>query len=78
MIIGNVILGMGAGMLRAADFGVDPYQCFVLGIDNLLNKRLYRRGNAVGVGDPRTIYGAGAATYNEPGRSFYASASYTF
>ena len=36
MIIGNVILGMGAGMLRAADFGVDPYQCFVLGIDNLL------------------------------------------
>ena len=23
-------------MLRAADFGVDPYQCFVLGIDNLL------------------------------------------
>lgn len=36
MIIGNIILGMGAGMLRAADFGVDPYQCFVLGIDNLL------------------------------------------
>lgn len=36
MLIGNVILGMGAGMLRAADFGVDPYQCFVLGIDNLL------------------------------------------
>ena len=36
MIIGNVILGMGAGMLRAADFGVDPYQCFVLGIDKLL------------------------------------------
>ena len=36
MLIGNVILGTGAGMLRAADFGVDPYQCFVLGIDNLL------------------------------------------
>ena len=36
MLIGNVILGMGAGMLRAADFGVDPYQCFVLGIDNVL------------------------------------------
>lgn len=41
------------------------------GIDNLLDKRLYRRGNAVGVNNPRTIYGAGAATYNEPGRSFY-------
>ena len=36
MLIGNVILGMGAGMLRAADFGVDPYQCFVLGIDKVL------------------------------------------
>ena len=36
MLIGNLILGMGAGMLRAADFGVDPYQCFVLGIDKVL------------------------------------------
>ena len=36
MLIGNVILGMGAGMLRAADFGVDPYQCFVRGIDKAL------------------------------------------
>ena len=36
MLIGNVILGTGAGMLRAANFGVDPYQCFVLGIDNVL------------------------------------------
>ena len=36
MLIGNVILGTGAGMLRAADFGVDPYQCFVLGIDKAL------------------------------------------
>lgn len=51
---------------------------FTGGIDNLFNKRLYRKGNAVGVGDPRNIYGAGAATYNEPGRSFYASATYAF
>ena len=36
MLIGNVILGTGAGMLRAAAFGVDPYQCFVLGIDKAL------------------------------------------
>ena len=43
------------------------------GIDNLFDKRLYRKGNAVGVNNPRTIYGAGAATYNEPGRSFYAA-----
>lgn len=48
------------------------------GINNLFDKRLYRKGNAVGVGDPRTIYGAGAATYNEPGRSYFASATYRF
>lgn len=48
------------------------------GIDNLFDKRLYRRGNAAGVNDPRTIFGAGAATYNEPGRSFYASLSARF
>lgn len=51
---------------------------FSAGINNVFDKRLYRRGNAVGVGDPRTIYGAGAETYNEPGRSFYASATYSF
>ncbi|MBU3825595.1 MAG: TonB-dependent siderophore receptor [Candidatus Oceanisphaera merdipullorum] len=51
---------------------------FSAGINNLFDKRLYRRGNAVGVGDPRTIYGAGAETYNEPGRSFFASATYIF
>lgn len=48
------------------------------GINNLFDKRLYRKGNAVGVGEPRTIYGAGAATYNEPGRSYYASGTYRF
>ena len=37
MIFGNVVLGIGAGMLRAADYGVDPYQCFVLGVDKLLS-----------------------------------------
>ena len=36
MVLGNVVLGLGAGMLRAADYGVDPYQSFVLGLDNLL------------------------------------------
>ncbi len=48
------------------------------GIKNLFDKRLYRMGNAVGVNNPRTIYGAGAATYNEPGRSFYASLTARF
>lgn len=48
------------------------------GINNLLDKRLYRKGNAVGVNNPRTIYGAGAATYNEPGRAYYLSLSAQF
>lgn len=59
-------------------YGLSEQLVLTAGIDNLFNKRLYRRGNAVGVGDPRTIYGAGAATYNEPGRSFYTSATFSF
>lgn len=39
------------------------------GIDNLLDKRLFREGNASD---------AGAATYNEPGRTFYTSLSASF
>ncbi len=43
------------------------------GIDNLFDKRQFRAGNAQNVGDPITgainIAGAGAATYNEPGRT---------
>lgn len=49
-----------------------------LGVNNLFDKRLYREGNAVGVNNPRTIYGAGANTYNEPGRSYYVSVSADF
>lgn len=39
------------------------------GINNLANKRLYRENNSSG---------AGAATYNEPGRSYYLTATATF
>ena len=45
------------------------------GVDNLLDKRLYREGNAQGVNN---IAGAGAATYNEPGRTLYTSLSASF
>ena len=48
---------------------------FTAGIDNLFDKRLYREGNAQSVTD---IEGAGAATYNEPGRTFYTSISASF
>lgn len=45
------------------------------GVDNLLDKRLFREGNAQGVNG---IDGAGAATYNEPGRTFYTSLTASF
>ena len=41
-----------------------------LGVSNLFDKRLYREGNAES--------GAGAATYNEPGRALYASLTTSF
>ncbi|MBD1588939.1 TonB-dependent siderophore receptor [Pseudomonas typographi] len=45
------------------------------GIDNLLDKRHWREGNAQGV---TNIAGAGAATYNEPGRTLYTSVTAAF
>ena len=45
------------------------------GVDNLFDKRLFRAGNAKGVVG---IDGAGAATYNEPGRTFYTSLTASF
>ena len=45
------------------------------GIDNLFDKRLFREGNAQGVAN---IAGAGAATYNEPGRTLYTSLTASF
>lgn len=40
-----------------------------VGIENLLDKRLYRKGNADD---------AGAQTYNEPGRAYFASVTASF
>ncbi|WP_392562847.1 TonB-dependent siderophore receptor [Orbus sturtevantii] len=51
------------------------------GIDNLLDKQLFRSGNAAAVKNSAgltTIDGAGAATYNEPGRTFYISTNISF
>ncbi len=51
-----------------------------LGVDNLLDKRIFRRGNASGVnlGTPNEIQGAGAYTYNEPGRAWFVSTNIGF
>lgn len=42
---------------------------FRVGVSNLFDKRLYREGNATS---------AGAATYNEPGRAYYATMTASF
>ena len=68
---------------RTAQQDVDPYGLMGLssgyeftknlsvrvGIENLLDKRLYRKGNADD---------AGAQTYNEPGRAYFASVTASF
>lgn len=51
------------------------------GINNLFDKRLYREGNAVSASSTAiygTSGGAGAATYNEPGRTYYVSLTTSF
>ncbi|MDF7667569.1 TonB-dependent siderophore receptor [Orbaceae bacterium ESL0727] len=45
------------------------------GVDNIFDKRLFRKGNSVAVGGSQ---GAGAATYNEPGRSLFVSTNLSF
>lgn len=61
----------------SATYEVNKNVSLTAGIDNLFDKRQFRAGNAQNVGNPLTgavnIAGAGAATYNEPGRTFYMS-----
>ena len=51
------------------------------GVDNVFDKRQWRRGNAQDTGNKTTgawMYGAGAATFNEPGRTWYMSVNTHF
>ncbi|GKV94669.1 TonB-dependent siderophore receptor [Pectobacterium aroidearum] len=55
------------------------------GVDNLFDKRQFRSGNAQSLTTTSssgvtsiTSYGAGAATYNEPGRTFFVSVNTSF
>ena len=55
---------------------VNKYVSVTLGVDNLLDKRHFRMGNAQTTGNANTnsyMYGAGANTYNESGRTWYLS-----
>ncbi|WP_245959565.1 TonB-dependent siderophore receptor [Orbus hercynius] len=53
-----------------------------MGVDNIFDKRLFREGNASSLKNPTTgavtVYGAGAATYNESGRTFFVSTNLSF
>lgn len=88
-----VIRGMDGARVKVLSDGIDVLDASTLSADHAVTTEplllqqievlkgpatLLYGGGAVGVGDPRTIYGTGAATYNEPGRSFYASATYAF
>lgn len=52
------------------------------GVDNLFNKRLFREGNSSSLKNPKngviTVRGAGAATYNEPGRTLFIGTNLSF
>lgn len=51
------------------------------GVDNVFDKRLWREGNAQTVSDTKTgdyMAGAGAYTYNDPGRTWYMSVNTHF
>ena len=52
------------------------------GVDNLLDKRQFRAGNAQSLLNTNetavSSYGGGAATFNEPGRTFYVSVNTSF
>ncbi|NIF22614.1 TonB-dependent siderophore receptor [Candidatus Pantoea multigeneris] len=57
-------------------YEVNKYASVTLGIDNLFDKRHFREGNAQTTGNAQTgayMYGAGANTYNESGRTYYMS-----
>lgn len=58
----------------SATYNLTKNVVFTAGIDNLLDKRHYRAGNASTTGNSSTgayLYGAGAQTYNESGRTYY-------
>ncbi|WP_017346760.1 TonB-dependent siderophore receptor [Pantoea sp. A4] len=58
----------------SATYTINKNVDLTAGIDNLLDERHYRAGNAQTTGNATTgayLYGAGAYTYNEPGRTYY-------
>ncbi|CPR19572.1 TonB-dependent siderophore receptor [Brenneria goodwinii] len=60
-------------------YDVNKYASVTVGVDNLFDKRQFRAGNAQSVINASgSLYGGGAATYNEPGRTFFVSLNTRF
>ena len=55
---------------------------FTAGVDNLFDKRLFRMGNSSSLKNPQngviSVRGAGAATYNESGRTLFINTNISF
>ncbi|TCW15393.1 ferric enterobactin receptor [Raoultella sp. BIGb0138] len=63
----------------SATWDVTKYVSLTGGVDNVFDKRHWRAGNAQSTGgDTGYMYGAGAATYNESGRTWYMSVNTHF
>lgn len=85
---GNAVTGSSANSVSpyaiaslSGNYAFSKNLKLTAGINNLFDKRLYREGNAVSASNT-AIYGssggAGAATYNEPGRTYYVSLTTSF
>lgn len=64
----------------STQYKVNKHFRITAGVDNLFDKRIFRRGNAIGVNltTPNPIYGAGAYTYNQPGRALFVEVTSSF
>ncbi|KAB0616661.1 TonB-dependent siderophore receptor [Castellaniella defragrans] len=64
----------------STQYKVNKHLRVTAGVDNLFDKRIFRRGNAIGVNmdNANYIYGAGAYTYNQPGRVFFMEVTSSF
>lgn len=66
----------------SAKYAITKNLSVTAGVDNIFDKRLFRAGNSLHAFNPITgeitMYGAGAETYNEPGRTYYFSVNTHF
>lgn len=85
---GNAVTGSATDQVSpysvvgmSVTYDVNQYASLTVGIDNLFDKRHFRQGNAQTTGNATTgayLYGAGANTFNESGRTFYMSVNTRF